>query len=184
VGSLGADFLAAGCLKYLLGSAGLAFLWCRPELVGDIVPTQTGWFADEDIFAMDIDDYSPSHTARRFESGTPPIPAAYAGHAGIELVREMDVSAVERHVRDLTARLVAGVDELGARLATPRDPERRGALVAIGSTDDHALVAALETDGIVTSCRDGCLRVSLHGYNTAEDVDVVLGALARHRALL
>jgi selenocysteine lyase/cysteine desulfurase len=184
VGKLGVDFLAAGCVKYLLGSAGLAFLWCRPDLVGEILPTQTGWFADEDVFAMDIHDYSPSRTARRFDSGTPPIPAAYAGHAGIELVREMDVAQVERHVQTLVALLVEGVTELRGRVVTPRDPARRGALVAIAARDDHALVEALAGDGIVTSCRDGNLRVSLHGYNAREDVEAVLAGLARHRQLL
>jgi selenocysteine lyase/cysteine desulfurase len=184
VGELGVDFLAAGCVKYLLGSAGLAFLWCRPDLVGEILPTQTGWFADEDVFAMDIHDYSPSPTARRFDSGTPPVPAVYAGHAGIELVREMDVAEVERHVQTLVALLVEGVTELGGRVVTPADPARRAALVAIAARDDHALVAALADDGIVTSCRDGNLRVSLHGYNSREDVEAVLAGLRRHRKLL
>ena len=60
VRALDCDFLAAGVLKYLLGSAGLAFLYCRSELVERILPTQTGWFADRDIFQMEIHDYSPA----------------------------------------------------------------------------------------------------------------------------
>ena len=69
-------------------------------------------------------------------------------------------------------------------MVTPRDPERKGPLVAIASTDEHALVAALGDEGIVTSSRGGNLRVSFHGYNTSEDVDAVVAALARHRELL
>ena len=184
VRALGVDFLAAGTVKYLLGSAGLAFLYCRSELIERIRPTSTGWFADEDIFQMDIHDYSPSATARRFEFGTPPIPNIYAGLAGIRLVEEIGVAETEAHVRRLTAQLVAGVDDLGGRVVTPRHPDRRGPLVAVASTDEHALVAALEADGIVTSSRDGNLRVSFHGYNSSEDVEAVLAALARHRALL
>jgi selenocysteine lyase/cysteine desulfurase len=46
------------------------------------------------------------------------------------------------------------------------------------------LVAALEHDGIVTSERDNNLRVSAHAYNTVEDIDAVLAALARHRTFL
>ncbi|HZB85750.1 MAG TPA: aminotransferase class V-fold PLP-dependent enzyme, partial [Gaiellaceae bacterium] len=151
VRALDVDFLAAGTVKYLLGSAGLAFLYCRRALLERIRPTSTGWFADEDIFEMDIHDYSPSPTARRFEFGTPPIPSIYAGLAAIELVKEIGVAETEEHVRSLTTMLIEGVDELGGRVATPRDPERRGPLVAIASTDEHALVAALEADGIVTS---------------------------------
>jgi selenocysteine lyase/cysteine desulfurase len=184
VRELGVDFLAAGTVKYLLGSAGLAFLYCRRELVEGIRPTSTGWFADEDIFEMDIHDYSPSATARRFEFGTPPIPSVYAGIAALELVEEIGVAETEEHVSGLTAMLMDGVDELGGRVVTPREPERRGPLVAVASTDEHALVAALAEEGVVTSSRHGNLRISPHCYNSAEDIEAVLTALTRHRRLL
>jgi selenocysteine lyase/cysteine desulfurase len=184
VRELGVDFLGAGALKYLLASAGLGFLWCREGLVESLLPTQTGWFADRNIFEMDIHDYSPSPTARRFESGTPPIPAIYAGIAGIELIREIGIAETRAHVTALNERLISGVDELGGSVATPRDPERRGALVCIPSTDAPALVRAIAEDGIVTSDRDGNLRISAHAYNAEEDIDAVLGSLATHRELL
>ncbi|HEX7084412.1 MAG TPA: aminotransferase class V-fold PLP-dependent enzyme [Gaiellaceae bacterium] len=182
VRELGVDVLAAGVLKYLLASAGLAFMWVRPGL--DLVPTQTGWFADSDIFAMDHRRYAPSPTARRFESGTPPIPAIYAGIAGIELMREIGVAETREHVNALNERLIAGVDELGGTVVTPREAERRGALVCIRSVDAPALVRALGEEGIVTSERDGNLRVSPHAYNTVEDVEAVLAGLAKHRSQL
>ncbi len=167
VRELGVDVLAAGVLKYLLGSAGLGFMWTRPGLSEELLPTQTGWFADQNIFEMDISDYSPSPTARRFQSGTPPIPSIYAGIAGLELMEEIGVAETRRHVTALNERLIAGVDELGGVVVTPRDPERRGALVCIRSTDAPQLVAALGEEQIVTSERDGNLRVSAHAYNTA-----------------
>jgi selenocysteine lyase/cysteine desulfurase len=184
VRELGVDVLAAGVLKYLLGSAGLGFMWTRPGLSERLLPTQTGWFADQNIFEMDINDYSPSPTARRFQSGTPPVPSIYAGIAGLELMEEIGVAATRAHVTELNERLIGGVDDLGGTVVTPRDPDKRGALVCIRSMDAPQLVAALETDGIVTSERDGNLRVSAHSYNTAEDIDSVLAALARHRRLL
>jgi selenocysteine lyase/cysteine desulfurase len=76
------------------------------------------------------------------------------------------------------------VDDLGGIVVTPREPERRGALVCIRATDAPALVAALAADGVVTSERDSNLRVSAHAYNTVEDVDAVLASLRRHRRLL
>jgi selenocysteine lyase/cysteine desulfurase len=184
VTELGVDVVAAGVLKYLLGSAGLGFMWTRPGLSEELLPTQTGWFADKNIFEMDISDYSPSPTARRFQSGTPPVPAIYAGIAGIELMEEIGVADTREHVTALNERLIAGVDDLGGTVVTPRDPEKRGALVCIASTDAPGLVAALEHDGIVTSERDNNLRVSAHAYNTVEDIDTVLAALARHRTFL
>jgi selenocysteine lyase/cysteine desulfurase len=184
VTELGVDVLASGVLKYLLGSAGLGFMWVRPGLSTELVPTETGWFADRDIFEMNHTRYAPSPTARRFQSGTPPVPAIYAGIAGIELMLEIGVAETREHVSALNERLIAGVDDLGGTVVTPRDPERRGALVCVASTDAPGLVAQLANDGIVTSERDGNLRVSAHAYNTVEDIDAVLSALARHRTFL
>ncbi|MDX6387970.1 MAG: hypothetical protein QOD85_1772 [Gaiellaceae bacterium] len=184
VAALGVDFLGAGVLKYLLGSAGLGFFYCRRDLVERVWPTQTGWFADENIFAMDHTDYSPAHTAARFQSGTPPVPAIYAGIAGIELMQEIGVAETREHVQGLNAHLVEGLDELGAKLVTPRSPDQRGALMCVKSTDAKELVTKLGEEGIVTSERDDNLRISAHCYNTVEDVDTVLEALRRHRALL
>ena len=184
VRALDCDFLAAGALKYLLGSAGLGFFYCRRDLVERIEPTATGWFADRNIFEMDIHDYSPAPTARRFEAGTPPIPAIYAGIAGIELMREIGIEETEAHVRELNGLLLAGLDELGARVVTPRAPEQGGALVCVASTDVDRLVAALADGGVVTSSRDDNLRISAHCYNTAEDVSTVLDLLAQNRSLL
>jgi selenocysteine lyase/cysteine desulfurase len=184
VKALGVDFLAAGALKYLLGSAGLAFLYCRRELWESARPSATGWFADEDVFAMDVHDYSPANDARRFQSGTPPVPSIYAGIAGMALVGEIGIAATEAHVRGLCELLIDGVDELGGTVVTPRDPAERGALVCVKSTDGERLVAELARAGIVTSSRNDNLRVSLHAYNTLEDVTAVLEGLAGHRDLL
>jgi selenocysteine lyase/cysteine desulfurase len=184
VKDLGVDFLAAGTVKYLLGSAGLAFFYCRRELFERAWPTATGWFADQDIFAMDIHDYSPATTARRFQSGTPPVPSIYAGIAGIELIQSIGIEETREHVLSLNAHLVAGVDEIGGTVVTPTRRDRHGALICIKSTDVDELVEALGRWGIVTSSRDGNVRISPHAYNSLEDVELVLEALAANRELL
>jgi selenocysteine lyase/cysteine desulfurase len=184
VDTFGADVVTGGTVKYLLGSAGLGFMWVRGTLHSSLLPTQTGWFADEDIFAMSIADYSPHASARRFDSGTPPVPSLYPGVAGMALVAEAGVPAIEAHVEALVDRLLAGLDELGATVATPRGEREHGPLVCVVSTDPDALVAALASDGIVTSTRDSNLRVSLHLYNVEDDVDRILAALRAHRQLL
>jgi len=184
VRSLDVDLLTAGTVKYLLASSGLAFMYVRRELHERLVPTQTGWFADEDIFRMDISDYSPASTARRFDAGTPPVPNIFAGLAGMGIVEQAGLPAIEAHVRGLVDRLLAGLDELGATVATPRGDGERGPLVCVASTDAPALVEALAAERIVTSERDANLRISLHLYNVDEDVDRILEALAGHRERL
>ena len=182
--ALGVDFVTGGTVKYLLASSGLGFLYVRGDLLPDLLPSQTGWFADEDIFQMDISDYSPAADARRFDAGTPPVPNIYAGLAGMSIVEEAGQAAIEEHISGLTARLIDGLDELGASVVTPRDPQRRGPLVCVKSTDVRTLVDTLDAARIVCSERDSNLRISLHLYNVDEDVDTILAALRRHRHLL
>ena len=184
VGELGVDLLTAGTVKYLLASAGLAFMFVRRGLHEQLLPTQTGWFADEDIFRMDISDYSPAGDARRFDAGTPPVPNIYAGLAGMGIVRKAGVAAIEAHVHELVDRLLAGLDELGATVATPRGEGELGPLVCVVSRDAPALVDALRAERIITSMRDASVRVSLHLYNVEEDVDRILDALRANRSLL
>jgi selenocysteine lyase/cysteine desulfurase len=180
--ALGVDFVTGGTVKYLLGSAGLGFLYVRRELLGKLLPSQTGWFADEDIFQMDISDYSPAADARRFDAGTPPVPNIYAGLAGMSIVEEAGTAAIEEHIAGLAERLHDGAEELGATVVTPRGA--RSPLVCIASTDVDALVGGLAEEKIVCSERDGNLRVSLHLYNIEDDVDRLLDALRLKRDLL
>ena len=184
VRTLGADLVTGGTVKYLLASAGLGFLWVRGGVLERLLPTQTGWFADEDIFRMDISDYSPHATARRFDAGTPPVPNIYAGVAGLGLIQEAGVPAIEAHVSQLNTRLIGGLEELGATVVTPADPARRGPLVCVASTDAPALVASLAEERITCSLRDTNLRIAPHYYNTDADVDTLLDALSRRRQLL
>ena len=173
VAALDVDFLAAGTVKYLLGSAGLAFLYARPP-VDELRPTTTGWFADENVFSMDDRDYSPAPTAARFQTGTPPIPNAYAGAAALDLVLEAGVERTHAHVERLTDAFVDGVRELG-RSVLPA--ERLGDLVCVEADDPEALVRELRASGVVTSARDRSVRFSFHFYNDGRDVDAALAAL-------
>ena len=184
VRTLGADVVTGGTVKYLLGSAGLGFMWLRGEVRASLVPTQTGWFADEDIFAMSIADYSPHPSARRFDSGTPPVPSLYPGVAGMEVVAAAGVHEIEAHIRGLVDRLLAGLDELRAKVATARGERDYGPLICVVSTDPNALVDALAVERIVTSTREANLRISLHLYNVDDDVDRILAGLGKHSHLL
>jgi selenocysteine lyase/cysteine desulfurase len=181
VRALDVDFLAAGTVKYLLGSAGLAFLYARRKLIPTLRPTSTGWFADEDVFAMDDRDYSPAATAARFQAGTPPVPSLYAGLAGLTLLAEAGVSDTATHVDALARRFEDGVRELGGVVSTPAE---RGALVCVASTDAERLVGALTEAGVITSSRAQKVRFSFHFYNDESDIDAALRALAAHRDLL
>jgi selenocysteine lyase/cysteine desulfurase len=180
----GVDFVVGGMLKYLLGTAGIAFLYARRDLIDSLAPTATGWFAAEDIMAMDITGYRPSATARRFEAGTPPVPNSYMAEAGLAILHEVGLESIERRIGELTAAIKEAAREAGYVVASPLDPSRHGAMVTLRCIDDNRLVASLAEDDIVVSCRNGNLRISPHFYNNQADIDHLFRALGERKALL
>jgi selenocysteine lyase/cysteine desulfurase len=184
VHALGVDFMVTGCLKYLIAAAGIGFLYVRRELIERFEPTITGWFGRVNPFAFRIDalDWPPG--ANRFESGTPPVPNAYAALAALELLDGVGYDVIGRHVERLTGRFAAVARDAGFVVRTPLDADRRGPLVVVQSVDAPALVQRLAARGIVASCRGNGLRVAFHAYNTDADVDAVVGALQAEAALV
>jgi selenocysteine lyase/cysteine desulfurase len=182
--ALGVDFAVGGMLKYLLGTAGIGFLYVDRRHLADLAPTVSGWFAQADIDAMDIFANTPAPTAARFQSGTPPVVNCYAAEAGIALIRGIGVAAIEARIRDLTGEAMDRLADAGCTLATPRDDKRRGPQIAIRATDPAALTARLAERDIVVSWRDGSVRAMFHAYNDASDVSALLDGLMDNRELL
>ena len=168
-------------LKYLLGTAGIGFLYVRDSLIRELVPANSGWFAQERITAMDITANRPSPTARRFEAGTPAVVNCYAAEAGLKIILEVGTDAIEARVRQLTRRCLEGLQAMDWPAVTPADDVRRGPMVAIPSRDTAELFGRLTQEDIVTSFRDNNLRATVHFYNTDGDIDRFLEALRAQR---
>jgi selenocysteine lyase/cysteine desulfurase len=184
VKALDVDFAAGGMLKYLLGTAGIGFLYARDSLVPSLVPSNSGWFAQENIGAMDIGANRPAPSARRFEAGTPPVVNCYAAEAGLRMLLRVGTTAAEERIRALTARCMRRLREIEWASVTPSEDDRRGATVAVPSRAAARLVEELKARGIVTSSRDDNVRAAFHFYNDEADVDAFCAAMKDLRAAL
>jgi selenocysteine lyase/cysteine desulfurase len=181
VSKLGVDFAVGGMLKYLLGTAGIGFLYVRSELIAGLTPSNSGWFAQERITDMDITANRPAASARRFEAGTPPVVNCYAAEAGLKIILEVGTESIEARVRALTRRCMQGLEGIGWAAVTPPQEERRGPMVAVASRDPARLFARLMEQDIVTSFRDANIRATVHFYNSEDDIDAFVAAMKRGR---
>lgn len=178
VKALDVDFLASGCLKYLLGVPGLAFLYVRPELAASLEPAVTGWFGRADPFAFEAARLDWSVGGRRFDGGTPPVPACYASRPGMEAILEVGPGAVRSWTRTLVDRLVRSGRERGLELLGPRNSALRTPSTAFRSpVDSHRLEARMRQKGVLTSARGPAIRLAPHFYSTPDDVDRALDVL-------
>ncbi len=181
VKSLDVDFAVGGMLKYLLGTAGIGFLYTRDSIIRSLLPTNSGWFAQANIGAMDITANRPAPSARRFEAGTPPVVNCYAAEAGLKFLLAVGTPAIEKRNQALTRLCMVRLREIGWPSVTPEQDERRGATVAVPSRDSGALSAELMKQDIVTSHRDDNIRASFHFYNDTDDVESFIAAMKELR---
>ena len=174
------DFVVSGNLKYLLGLPGIAFMYVRPGLSDTLEPAMTGWFGRVNPFNFDPTqlDYVPG--ARRFDMGTPPIPAAYAARPGMTLIRDIGVPAIYRHVQAISQRVIDGARERSLEVASPLDVSRKGATTAIrvGAPRSATVEQEMRRRGVIVSARSDVVRIAPHFFTTTADVTTALDVMA------
>jgi len=181
VKELDVDFFVSGALKYCLGSSGLAFLYVKKDIIKQLEPVYTGWFAQQNPFAFDMEKWEYASSARRFESGTPAIPSVYAALEGLKFLNEIGFTAIQEKIEHLSGYLIDGLRNLELKIYTPFEKELRGPLVVFESGNPEKIVNILLDEGIITSSRGKGIRIALHFYNTKEDADTLLKVLQKHR---
>jgi len=182
VKALDVDFFVTGTLKYLLGPAGLGFLYVRRELIESLTPSITSWMAQRNVFAFDTQRLDPAPSARRFDAGTPPVPNIYMARAALRFLTAIGLPNVAAQVERLTRAFLDGVGALRISGKTPADSV--GPLVVLRAQDAPTLVSRLAELGIAVSARRDGVRFAFHVYNTLEDVHAVLEALEANLDLL
>ncbi|MFO0960670.1 MAG: aminotransferase class V-fold PLP-dependent enzyme [Isosphaeraceae bacterium] len=178
VRSLGVDIYIGGCLKWLCGGPGTAFLWVRPDCRGRLAPRLTGWMSHVRPFGFEprLDRRAD---AWRYLHGTPSIPSLYAARPGLEIVRKVGMGAIRAKSIYQTARLLERAGERGWSCSTPSDPSKRAGTVSIAIDHGLAVSRTLKSRDILCDYRPGAgIRLSPHFYNRDEEIDEAIDAIA------
>jgi kynureninase len=150
--------LAVGCTyKYLNAGPGApAFLYVRRSLQGRLRQPIWGWWGQRDQFAMGP-RYDPEPSITGYLVGTPSVLSMVPIRVGVELLGEAGIDRLRAKATALTELAVtlwqAWLAPLGFILASPREPERRGAHVALAHDDAYRVCRALVAAGVVSDCR-------------------------------
>jgi len=172
VGALDADFAVGGCLKWLCGGPGNAFLYTRPDRLKRAQPSFTGWLSRQHPFDFDIEESDPDLLA----PGS--IPAYYAALAGLDIINAVGVNRIREASRAMTQRLLSLVDEYGFTSAASRDPDRLAGTVAVNVPDALRVARTLKARDFVVDYRPPVgVRISPHFYNTVDEIDRIMAEI-------
>ena len=176
--ALNVDFAVGGSVKWLCGGPGNGWLYVRPDLADVLEPTFTGWQAHARPFGFEPElDYADG--AARFLTGTPNVPALYAGTAGYDLIEEIGVDRIRENSLRQTQLLIDLCDEVGFEVNSPREPERRGGTVTVRTPDFEAVHKELTERQTLCDFRpDAGLRLGPHYFNTDDELRFVIAQIA------
>ncbi len=178
VKKLDVDFYVGGCLKWLCGGPGNAFLYVRPELASSLHPRLTGWIAHRKpfLFGPKMEYAKGSY---RFLAGTPPIPSLYAALPGLKIIKKIGISQIRKKSLRQTALIIRKVKERGFRLFSPEEDGLRGGAISISLPHAFSIKQALVKRGVKVDFRKGLekewdvIRVAPHFYTKDEEIEAL-----------
>ena len=174
-----ADLVVSSTHKWILSTHGGGIVGVPPHRKGEWTVPAGGWFHLEDAFGPDRFARAVSRPgAAGFAVGMPNYPMAYALEAALAYLGAIGVVAIDAHARPLVMQCLEGLQRLPVELISPRSPERLAGILAFRHPRAEAIHARLHGAGIHVMHTAGRMRVAIHGYNTATDVERFLGALA------
>ena len=147
---------AVGCTyKYLNGGPGApAFIYVRPDLVGDVQPALSGWLGHASPFAF-APDYAPAPSIERLRVGTPAILQMAALDEALKVWEDVDMRDLREESIALSEQFMAGVESRcpALTLASPRDARERGSHVSFAYEHGYAVMQALIAHGVIGDFR-------------------------------
>lgn len=150
--------LAVGCgYKYLNGGPGApAFLYVAAPLQDELRNPIQGWLGHDTPFTFEP-GYHRAQGIRGWMVGSPPVLAIGALAVGVEIHLEAGAGPVGAKAGMLTEVFIglarARLEPLGFQVATPPEPERRGAQVSLRHAEGLAIVRAVADRGVIGDFR-------------------------------
>lgn len=171
VTDMNVDYYIGGVLKWMCGGPGGVFLYVRPDLLTSLNPKVTGWFAHQEPFAFDLENFVLREDAFRLMNGTPGIASLHSIQPGVDIITEVGIDKIREKSMRQTAMLVELADAAGYEVVSPRRPGQRAGTVTVKPPNAYEVSREMLARGIKIDYRQGAgIRIAPHFYNSDEEV--------------
>jgi cysteine desulfurase/selenocysteine lyase len=182
----GVDLVVSSTHKWILASHGGGLVGVPAARAAELTAPAGGWFNQQSPFEADRFEkvgagkggaYPLKPGAASFTVGMPNYPTVYAIRAGLGYVLGIGVKAIDAYAQPLVQACLEGIRKLPVQLLTPPDERSLAGIIAFRHPQAERLHQALHERNIHIMAHAGRLRVAIHGYNTAEDIERFLRVL-------
>lgn len=175
--ALGADMIAIGGHKGMLGLTGSGVLYTRAELIPEVRTPFVRPASAINTAAKANFDYV--HDAHRFEGGNPNFLGLKVFRHSAQFLQSIGLANIEARVKHLTGTFLDMVKKRGIATQTSSNWDERCQIVNLKVADAKGLQAALRQRNIMVNTKDSMLRVSMSFFNNEDDLERLIAALPR-----
>jgi len=177
----GIDALSFGSHKWLLGPTGIGMFYCSPELRSRLQPLFPGASSVKDPFNFLDYHFDLLEDGRRFEGSMPNLAGCAGLQAALELAAGIGQKNLAMKIRQHSDDLIEVFERQGYQNSSPRGEEEWSGIVSFTHPEvsAEAVFQGLQQEAVITSVRDGRLRLSPHAYHRPEDMERVVLALEK-----
>ena len=178
VTELNVDFYIGGVLKWMCGGPGGVFMYVRPDLLTTLEPKVTGWFAHQQPFAFDTENFIWREDHYRLMNGTPGVASLHAIQPGVDIIGQVGVENIrEKSIRQ-TSLIIDLADAKGYEVISPRDSASRAGTVTVNPSEAYAVSRELIARNIKVDYRENAgIRIAPHFYTTDDEVREAVDAI-------
>lgn len=172
-----ADFIFCSTHKWTLALHGGCIIGIPQARAGQLTTHAGGWFNIANAFDPDrFERAEPKKGAASYSVGMPSFGPIYALNASLRYLDAIGIEKIVSHADPLVERAQQGLIELGVK---PMAPLSGSGILAFQHPQSAKIHAALEKEDIHVMHQVGRIRISLHGYNTSDNVDHLLAVLRK-----
>jgi selenocysteine lyase/cysteine desulfurase len=174
-----ADLVAAGGVKWLLGTFGIGICYLRPSLADQLRPVTVGLGSVADPSRIFDPELVWGTTARRFEESATAWPPIAGLLAALRLIERVGPADIEQRVLAHTRALVEGLTELGWEVlgGWPRSDDESSGLITFRAAAAEEVLERLLAAGIFARDYEDTVRLSPHFYHSDEEIQRALKAI-------
>lgn len=187
VHALGADYLACGSHKWLMGLEGAGFLFARSERAAALRPLTAGWLSHQDGLRFLFEGKNLLRYDRPLKTDISVLEGGNYNGVGlaalevsIDVLQSIGIDSIYGHVQTIHDALEKALVARGFTSLRSQDPARRSGILSVYPPEPIHVIAlqkALGDRGIACSTPDGALRFSPHYCNDMGQVEVLVAAL-------
>lgn len=180
----GLDAACGGSHKWFVSPISAGYLLIKESRIPEIRPTTAGAmsFGTPDSIPTLHDALKPG--AQRFEPGSRGLLELIGLGASLRLINEVGISRISQEAEWLARTLMHELREVGYEINSPHGAHHRGAIVnfkpgalSAAKTEDE-IDQRLKAAGVSFSRRPPGVRLSLHAFNTKDDIDRIIEILS------